>query len=107
VTMLAGLSEIEIGHDDSRRADSVPVVGSGFEAYLYVRDLIDVDEQIRRLGKNVEKIEKGLSQAERKLASEGFVSKAKPEVVEAERAKAADLRDQLERTRIVLDELRG
>jgi valyl-tRNA synthetase len=107
VKMLAGLSEIEVGHDDSRRANSVPVVGSGFEAYLYVRDLIDVDEQVRRLGKNVEKIEKGLAQAERKLASEGFVSKAKPEVVEAERAKAADLRDQLDRTRIVLSELLG
>ncbi len=105
VTALAGLSALEFGSDDSRRADSVPVVGSGFEAYLYVRDLIDVDEQVQRLQKNVAKIEKGLSQAERKLANEGFLAKAKPEVVEAERAKAADLRDQLERTRTILSEL--
>jgi valyl-tRNA synthetase len=103
--LLANVSALEIGGDDSRRAGSVAVVGSGFEAYLYVRELIDVDEQIKRLDKSIGKIEKGLNQAERKLSNEGFIAKAKPEVVEAERAKAADLRDQLERTQAVRAEL--
>ena len=105
VRMLAGLQVLEIGTDSGRRAGAVAVVGSGFEAYLYVRDLIDVDEQVRRLDKSIGKIEKGLSQAERKLANQGFIAKAKPEVVEAERAKAQDLRDQLERMKAVRAEL--
>ncbi|MEX2443040.1 MAG: valine--tRNA ligase [Alkalispirochaeta sp.] len=103
--LLAHLSSLDIGEDDGRRAGSVAVVGSGFEAYLYVRELIDVEEQLKRLDKSIAKIEKGLSQAERKLSNEGFIAKAKPDVVEAERAKAADLRDQLERTRAVRAEL--
>ncbi|MCG8477949.1 MAG: class I tRNA ligase family protein, partial [Spirochaetales bacterium] len=105
VAMLASLSGVEIGTDGSRRAGSIAVVGSGFEAYLYIRDLIDVEAQIARLDKKIVKMEKGLSQVERKLASEGFVSKAKPEVVASERAKAADLGDQLERTKAVRREL--
>lgn len=103
--LLASLSSLEIGDDDSRRTGSVAVVGSGFEAYLYVRELIDVEEQVRRLDKSIAKIEKGLNQAERKLSNEGFMAKAKPEVVEAERAKAADLRDQFERMHAVRTEL--
>ncbi|MFO8042721.1 MAG: valine--tRNA ligase, partial [Alkalispirochaeta sp.] len=103
--LLANLSALEIGGDDSRREGSVAVVGSGFEAYLYVRELIDVAEQITRLDKSIAKIEKGLNQAERKLSNDGFIAKAKAEVVQAERAKAADLRDQLERTRAVRAEL--
>jgi valyl-tRNA synthetase len=105
VRMLAGLNMLEIGTESERRAGAVAVIGSGFEAYLYVRDLIDVEEQVRRLDKGIGKIEKGLSQAERKLANEGFLAKAKPDVVEAERAKAQDLRDQLERMRAVRAEL--
>ena len=53
----------------------------------------------------VSRIAKGLKQAEGKLGSEGFLAKAKPEVVETERAKASDLRDQLERMEHVRREL--
>ena len=107
VRLLAGISELEIGSDAGRRNNSVPVVGSGFEAYLYVRELIDVNAQIARLEKSRAKIEKVLAQAERKLANESFVARAKPEVVAAEREKAADFHDQLTRTQQVLEELRG
>ncbi len=105
ISMLGGLGALEIGTDSGRRSGSVAVVGSGFEAYLYVRDIIDVEAQLARLRKNVEKMRNGLNQSERKLSSPGFVEKAKPEVVEKERVKAADLRDQLERTEAVLREL--
>lgn len=105
IAMLAGIGTLEIGADSSRRAGAVAVVGSGFEAYLYIRDLIDVDGQISRLDKSIAKTEKVLAQAERKLSSDGFISKAKPEVVENERAKAVDLQDQLERMETVRREL--
>ncbi len=105
IGQLAGIGEIEIGRESSRREGRVAVVGSGFEAYLAILELIDVDAQVARLEKNIAKTEKGLKQAEGKLASQGFLSKAKPEVVEAERAKAEDLRDQLERMRAVREEL--
>lgn len=107
VALLGGIDTLEIGTDASRRAGSIAVVGSGFEAYLYIRDLIDIDAQLARLEKSIAKTMKGLKQAEGKLKSEGFLSKAKPEVVEKEREKAADLRDQLERMETVRSELSG
>nr|MDA3948973.1 valine--tRNA ligase [Spirochaeta sp.] len=105
VTMLGGIDNLEIGTDDDRRRGAVAIVGSGFEAYLYIRELIDVDAQLARLDKSIARTAKGLKQAEGKLASEGFLAKAKPEVVEIERAKAVDLRDQLARMENVRREL--
>jgi len=105
ISMLASLSSVEIGSDSSRRAESVAVVGTGFEAYLYVRELIDVDEQVARLEKSIAKTEKALKQAEGKLGSEGFLAKARPEVVAAEKAKASELGDKLARMRTVREEL--
>ena len=46
-----------------------------------------------------------LERAEKKLANPGFVAKAAADVVAGERAKAAGLRDELERMRRALDEL--
>lgn len=105
VAMLGGIERMEVGTDDTRRSGAVAVVGSGFEAYLYIRELIDVDAQLARLDKSIAKTRKGLKQAEGKLSSDGFLSKAKPEVVEKERAKADDLRDQLQRMEAVRGEL--
>lgn len=105
IANLAGLSQLEIGNDESRRDGAITVVGSGFEIYLYVRDLIDSQAQKARIAKSLDKLRKGLAQAEKKLASEGFLSKARPEVVESERAKARDLADQAARQERVLAEL--
>lgn len=105
VAHLAGTELPEVGSDGDRRHGSVTVVGSGFEAYLSIRELIDVAGQAERLRKNISRLEKGLHQAERKLESSGFLAKAKPEVVAAEKAKAADLRDQRERMLAVLHEI--
>lgn len=106
IASLAGTDVPEIGTDESRRDGTVAVVGSGFEAYLSIRELIDVPEQIRRLEKNIGKTEKGFKQAQGKLSSPGFLAKARPEVIAQEKSKAEDLRDQLERMQLVLQELR-
>ena len=97
IANLAGLSAFEIGSDESRRAGAITVVGSGFEVYLYVRDLIDAKAQQARVARSLGKLRKVLSQAHKNLASEGFLSKARPEVVASERAKARDLTDQVTR----------
>jgi valyl-tRNA synthetase len=107
ISMLGGIGKMEVGQDSARRNGAVAVVGSGFEAYLYIRDLIDVDAQTARLEKSIAKTRKGLIQAEGKLSSEGFLSKAKPEVVEKEREKAADLKDQMDRMETIRRELAG
>jgi valyl-tRNA synthetase len=51
--------------------------------------LVDVDEELARLDKQLERERKGLAQAENKLANERFVANAPAEVVDKERERRA------------------
>ena len=107
IVVLAGLGALEFGTDAARRAGGFTTVGSGFEAYLYIREMIDVAAEAQRLEKNIGKARAALQQAERKLASDGFRAKAAPDIVAKEQAKRADLADQVARMETVLAELRA
>ncbi|NBC28536.1 MAG: hypothetical protein GVY29_00920 [Spirochaetes bacterium] len=84
---------------------SIAVVGVGFEAYVFVRDVIDVDAEIARLKKSRDKAEKQLSVAAKKLANEGFLSNASQEIIDKEREKHDELSRQVERMSVYLVEL--
>jgi valyl-tRNA synthetase len=57
---------------------------------------VDVEGATARVAAQRAKLEAEIERAERKLANEGFVAKARPEVVQAERDKLARLRAELE-----------
>jgi valyl-tRNA synthetase len=61
--------------------------------------VVDVDAERARLTREREKVEAELSDVARKLANEGFVAKAKPEVVERERTRRERL--ETERSKLV------
>jgi valyl-tRNA synthetase len=77
---------------------SVPIPGGALQ--VFATDSIDPEEAERRRQAKREEIKKEIKRAESKLANEQFVSKAPPEVVQAER-------DKLERYRRELEELGG
>ena len=56
----------------------------------------DLDAARRRTEARKRQLESDIDRAERKLANQGFVTKAPPDVVDAERGKLEDLRAQLE-----------
>ncbi|MFT5469327.1 MAG: valyl-tRNA synthetase [Verrucomicrobiales bacterium] len=58
--------------------------------FMPLEGLIDVDAEKKRLGGELEKIEKEIVKCESKLSNEKFVSNAKPEVVQTERDRLAD-----------------
>jgi len=94
---------VEAGSLDT--AGSIALVGVGFEAYVFVRDVIDVDAEVVRLKKNRDKADKQLSLAAKKLANEGFLKNASTEVVDREREKHDELSRQVERMNAYLVEL--
>ncbi len=57
--------------------------------------LIDKDAELKRLAKNIEKLDKQIKGAEGKLANPGFTDKAPPAVVQKERDNLEDLKGQL------------
>ncbi|MDR0614435.1 MAG: valine--tRNA ligase [Lactobacillales bacterium] len=60
---------------------------TGAKLYLPLKGLIDLDEEIARLQKDLVKLTQKIQRLQTKLANERFVSQAPEKVVEAERAK--------------------
>lgn len=58
--------------------------------------LIKIEDEIKRLSQEQEKLNKEVERIDKKLANEGFVSKAPEKVVEEERIKRADYVNQLD-----------
>jgi valyl-tRNA synthetase len=88
ISRLAGLSGLERSSDVPDKAAQV-VVGEATLA-LPLEGVIDFDAERARLDKELAKLEGELKRLDKKLGNEKFIANAKPEIVEAERAKQAD-----------------
>jgi valyl-tRNA synthetase len=73
---------------------SVPIPGG--QVHILGGADVDVAGAQERRAERRAKLEAEIERAERKLANEGFVAKARPEVVRSERDKLARLRAELE-----------
>ncbi len=80
------------------------VVGST-TLYLALEGLIDMDAEKAKIQKQLDKLEKELSGITRKLSNEKFLSNAKPEVVEKEKAKYDEVKEKFDKTKELLDGL--
>lgn len=67
----------------------------GIDLWLPIAGLVDAEKECARLGKEKEKLSAELAKLEGRLANPQFVERAKPEVVERERASLVELRDRL------------
>ncbi len=85
--LLMGAQEVSVSESQARKTGSIAVVGTGFEAFAFIRDAIDVPKEAERLRKEIRKTEDYVAQTEKKLSNQGFLDKAKPEVVAEQRAK--------------------
>ena len=79
-------------------AGAFPSASPGLEAFVFVRDAIDVEAEIKRLENEIKKTQGLLSGSVKKLSNENFVKNAKPEAVEKERAKKAEFEEKIEKS---------
>jgi valyl-tRNA synthetase len=86
---------IQIGPDVSPPPIHALFALPEFEIFVDLGGLIDKSAEIQRLEKEKMKIENGLSSRRAKLANEKFMSSAKPEIIERERAGVTQLEEQL------------
>jgi valyl-tRNA synthetase len=77
---------------DGDQADALATIGA---VEILASDDIDVDAVRKRLDERRSELRSEVERGERKLANEGFVAKAPPEVVNAERAKLDGYRVEL------------
>jgi valyl-tRNA synthetase len=90
--LVGRLSRFEFAADGAGEGEVVTSVGS---VDVLTSDALDAEQLERRLGERREKLRSEVERAERKLGNDGFVAKAPPEVVEAEREKLERYREEL------------
>jgi valyl-tRNA synthetase len=92
------------GSGDPPKAAATAVVGS-LEIYLPLDDLVNLEEERARLSKEVGKIEGELARVEKKLSNGDFIAKAKPEVIQKEKAKAVEFEEKIRTLRSSLEKI--
>ncbi|MBP6874837.1 MAG: valine--tRNA ligase [Candidatus Eisenbacteria bacterium] len=92
---LARIEELTMAPDYAKPRHAVSAVAGPAEVFVLLEGVIDLDGERRRLMKELARLQGVQESSRRKLANLDFLERAKPEVVEAERAKLA----QMEQTR--------
>lgn len=102
---LAGLETLILEDVGEKPSKSLSAVVEGINIYLPLADLVDLEEEVARIKKDLEQAKKELQRAEGKLANEGFISKAPQAVVDKEKEKVASFATTVERLQILLEEM--
>jgi len=104
-TFLSGSSSLALLQKGESLEGSVAVVGTGFSAHVFIRDLIDIDAAISKFRTSLSKMTRLIEGKEKKLLNENFVSRAPADVVSKEREKLTWLRDTAQRSAVYLEAL--
>ena len=96
VTKLANTSSVEIVSDFGEGGSGVSFLVGTLEMFVPLGGLVNVDEEIAKLEKDLEYQKKFLEGVRRKLANEAFTAHAPAAVVENERKKEADALSRVE-----------
>jgi valyl-tRNA synthetase len=80
---------------------------TGAELYFPLAGLIDINQEIARLTKEVDNLNTEVDRVEKKLSNEGYIAKAPIHVVEQERLKGEDYRDKRDKVLARIAELQG
>jgi valyl-tRNA synthetase len=83
-------SSLEIGVDVEAPEKAISAVVTGADVFLPLAGLINLDEEIGRLGKELEKMNAEVTRVQKKLSNSRFVGKAPEAIVRKEREKERD-----------------
>ncbi|MGB0090023.1 MAG: valine--tRNA ligase [Planifilum fulgidum] len=107
ICRLCGAEKVTAGPDVTRPDKAMTAVVSGAEVFLPLEGMIDIEETIARLEKELKKLDYEVERVEKKLSNPGFVQKAPAHIVEGERRKGEEYRERREKVLARLRELKG
>ena len=100
IRRLAGiLPDWEVGPEVERPKASANTVFSYGQAFVPIDGLIDVEEELRRLEKQIAEADGAAAGLEKKLANPSFVERAPAEIVEKDRARLRETRERAAKLR--------
>jgi valyl-tRNA synthetase len=107
VKLLAGIGDLEIEAagkaaasgfaSPARPGGSIGLVGSGFEAFVFIGEAADLAALKQRFAREIEKDSKFAASLEGKLSNENFIRNAPPELVAEQRLKLEECRKRTEK----------
>ncbi len=108
VRALAAAGEVSfIDVDEAKPPKAAQAVAAELELFLPLAGLIDLDEEEKRLQKEIAKLEGDADKVMKKLENPQFVDKAPAAVVEKEKARAVELADNIAKLREGLARITG
>ncbi|MCI5863363.1 MAG: valine--tRNA ligase [Lachnospiraceae bacterium] len=90
---------------DNVPADSCSAVIEGAGIYIPLAELVDIKEELERLGKEADKLKGEIKRCEGMLSNEKFISKAPEAKVNEEKAKLAKYKEMLEKVEAEIRDL--
>lgn len=93
---LARLGELAYGVGIARPEQAATQVAGEVEILLPLAGMINLEEEEKRLQKEIAKVEKDVAMFAKKLSNEAFVAKAPPEVLEKDRGKLREAEEKLQ-----------
>jgi len=105
IASLAGIGSLTIDAGATKPPHASVAVAAGSELYIPLEGLVDFAHERERVSRDLEKATSELERLSKKLANEGFLAKAAADIVEKDRARAAELADQVGKLAVQLAEL--
>jgi valyl-tRNA synthetase len=90
ILSLARVADLAIGRELEQPEDASIQVAGDVQIYVPLRGIVNVEEEEKRLAKEIAKIEKDMDFLGKKLENPSFVERAPADVVEKEREKLAE-----------------
>jgi valyl-tRNA synthetase len=91
---LARLAKLSFTAGEAASVASIPIPGGTIE--IQANEHLDLEAADRKRAAEMTRLEKEIARSDQRLGNQGFVAKAPPQVVQAERDKLAQLRLELE-----------
>lgn len=105
IKALANIAVESIDVNLEKPDESTMCLAEGIELYVILTGLVDFGAERKRLEKEIAALEKDFVKFDKKLSNPGFLSKAKPEIIEKDRAKLADISDKLIHLKTQLEDM--
>ncbi len=106
ICRLASASEVEIG-DNFENTGAVRVVTDAATVYMPMKELVDIEGEIARLNKDLQKAIVDKEFFEKKLNNQGFVAKAPAAVIEQQRQGLAKALDKIKMIEDSINEIKA
>ena len=104
---LARIESLTLARDGSRPRVAASAVVQGAEVFLPLEGLVDLDAERERLVREADRLLSDLEGTRKKLRNQDFLTRARPDVVERERRRLAQLEETLDKLKRAQESLRA